>query len=100
MYSLKRRDDGLLRGIKAKRSEVSTTINELNNLAGLPEVKYDQITIDKLKELKNQGFSHKVAKIQDLDHCLEAMAMRLQQLSARKEELVQRKQALQNQQVR
>ena len=68
-------------------------------MVGFPELSYSQISVDKLHTLKAQCFTQKVGKINDKDHTVEAMNIRLQQLETRKEQLQRHKQDTQNIQI-
>lgn len=80
IYSFKLQEDCLLKHLKAIRNEVTTIINKLQRIVGFPELKYADISLETLKHLKAECFSEKVTTVTDLNHSLEAMGIRLQQL--------------------
>ena len=84
MFFLKSKENSIFQSIKALHSKVTGIVNALSSIAGLPSLKYSQISVDSLKFLKLEGFSEKVSRISDYDQALEAMKVRLHELKLKR----------------
>lgn len=66
MFNTKSEQYQLLATFRGQKEEFSKTINTLQKLAGIPEQLYEDISIDTLKQLKQEGFIEKTAEIKEL----------------------------------
>lgn len=66
MFRTKAEEHQLVSTFRQQKEEFTTTINNLQRLASIPPQSYGQISIDSLKQLKQEGFIEKTAEIKDL----------------------------------
>lgn len=55
---------------RRQKEEFCSTINCLQKLSGLTPQNYDEINIESLKALKQEGFVEKTAEIKELENIL------------------------------
>jgi hypothetical protein len=86
MFEIKTEEHQLSNAFRRQKEDFCSTINFLQKLSGVTPQTYDEINLDSLKLLKQEGFIEKAAEIKELENILAKLDLRESTLKERKGE--------------